>query len=289
MPDAVGIIPLPPQQPYVSGNFTPPTLSDRLIGSPLGRFTHDAVVSPMETLAQNVLLGSPLAPMLQPGIDAGVGGIENAYQDALTANRNTPGYAAARNLADQVTQNMGQNFGDQMFSSYLPSLAGVSGLAAAPFKGVNPFDLSNAMADARSAAQDAYAAANPGEAAAADLAGSFAPSVGLGQLPKLAGDAIGAMPPIKSLLNASPALSDAASDAGQIGAILNKGTDWLNRLFDVSKILNGPWQQPDASQPPSPPPSSSFGPPDITPQPEYGTYGVLVPDLPMLDDDAPMS
>jgi hypothetical protein len=90
MPDAVGIIPLPPQQPYVSGNFTPPTLSDRLIGSPLGRFTHDAVVSPMEALAQNVLLGSPLAPMLQPGIDAGVGGIENAYQDALTANRNTP-------------------------------------------------------------------------------------------------------------------------------------------------------------------------------------------------------
>ena len=108
---------------------------------------------------------------------------------------------------------MGQNFGEQMFSSALPALAGVSGLAAGPFKGLDPLDLSNAMADARSAAQDAYAGTNPGEAAAADLVGSFAPGPGLDRLPRLARDAIGALPLIKNLMNTSPALSRAASRA----------------------------------------------------------------------------
>jgi hypothetical protein len=156
-----------------------PTVIDRIVGSPVGRLIHDAVVQPLagaaDLMTKAQLMGSGIpADKITPGSNI----VEQPYQAALAANRNTPGYATARAKADKVAAAKGSGLSDQLLAPYMPAIAGtVGGL----FGG--SLDAANASADAQTAAQNAYATQHPIASTAAQLAGGFMAGPEMAKLP----------------------------------------------------------------------------------------------------------
>jgi hypothetical protein len=166
-------------------HYPAPSMLDRAVASPVGRFAHDVIIDPLQrilagpanfgaalgnaipgqshNLAGEVVTGGNLpAPSFIS--DPAIFGAEQPYQASLAANRNTPGYAKARASADALQAKRGSGFQDQMLAPYLPSLAGVAGVPGG-------FDAMNANADSQAAGQAQYAAQNPLKSMAAGLLG----------------------------------------------------------------------------------------------------------------------
>lgn len=151
-----------------------PTMMQTIGASPLGRLAHDFVLPMIETPARLLSKIDPTGGMVEPMAQKA----EGTYQDALSAQRNRPGYAEARQQADKVQGGLPNGLGDQFISSLTPTLAGLAGLPG----GINT---SNAAADSQTAARDAYAQANPKSSTAANIAGGFlaTPAGGPARLP----------------------------------------------------------------------------------------------------------
>lgn len=159
----------------------PPSFMDRITASPVGRLIHNAVLEPLGSLetvlGSGVNLKDPNAPTLTPAVtktgaalQTDAGNAEQAYQTSLANNRNTPGYAKQRALADQAVARRGSGFGDQISAPFNGTAAGVGGLIAT---GGN-LDAMNASSDAQEAAQAAYAKAHPVLSTAAGVVGGLA-------------------------------------------------------------------------------------------------------------------
>jgi len=139
-----------------------PSIVDRAIASPVGRFAQENVVEPalgLGTLAARQFTTDPRVNTLVNKEGA-------AYEGALARNRNTPGYATERAKADKAMANTGASAG-----AFLPSvqstIAGTVGLAGG-------LDSSNAMADAASAKQQDFSKNHPFLSTAEGLVGSLA-------------------------------------------------------------------------------------------------------------------
>ncbi len=196
------------QAPAAAPTGPQPSIIDRAVGSPVGRFVHDVLLSPIQGIPSLSFGGNTAA--LDP--------IEPAYQGALARNRNTPGYAKARAEADAVQAKKGSGFTDQLTAPFNPALVGALGLPGG-------FDAMNANADAQAAAQGAYAKANPVKAFSGGLIG------GLLMAPK--------MPPLPAALPKQeiPQIADLKAAAkASYQAVDNSGVrvsnDAMNRLGD---------------------------------------------------------
>lgn len=190
-----------------------PTVIDRIVGSPVGRLIHDAVVQPLagaaDLMTKAQLIGSGIpADKITPGSNM----VEQPYQAALAANRNTPGYATARAHADKVAAAKGSGLSDQLLAPYMPAIAGtVGGL----FGG--SLDVANASADAQTAAQNAYATQHPIASTAAQLAGGFMAGPEMAKLPaSVPTPAKQVAPSITDLKAAARQAYDAADNSGVI-------------------------------------------------------------------------
>jgi len=179
-----------------------PSIVDRVVASPIGRFAHDTVLETAR--GANTLLNtvSPYLPVL--GAAASVrkltgqeapdpfAPIETAYQGALSRNRNTPGYAQARARADAV-ENYGRDpsqpgsMSDQVLSPFMQTLAGTVGL-------VGGLDASNAAADAKAASMAQYSERSPILSGTANLLGGALAG------PRGAADAVNAVASRASML-----------------------------------------------------------------------------------------
>jgi hypothetical protein len=188
-----------------SASTPQPSLMDKVIASPVGRFAHDAILQPITGLAGMLDKVDPTGGFVAPANQRS----EQSYQDALARNRNTPGYAAARTDADTMAQQRGVGLTDQFIPSLAPSMAGVAGL----FGGM---DSSNAAADAQTAAQNAYAKSNPTLSTVANIAGGFlaGPDGGPAALP--AATAKQVAPSISKLKADASAAYDAAHNSGVV-------------------------------------------------------------------------
>lgn len=142
--------------------YPQPLTLDKIVASPVGRFTHDAVIEPIMGIGSLLSKIDPTAPAPEKVVPM----MEQPYQGALARNRNTPGYANARQQANAMLgAKGGSGLSDQIIAPFAPTAAGVAGL----FGG--GLDQSNAAADAQSQAQAQYAAAHPIISTAAQLAG----------------------------------------------------------------------------------------------------------------------
>lgn len=189
-----------------------PTMLQTIGASPVGRFAHDFVLPMIETPAKLLAKIDPTGGMVAPMADKA----EGTYQGALAAQRNRPGYAAARAEADQVQAGLSSNrfsdgLTDQFASSILPTMAGITGL----FGGLNS---SNAAADSQTAAQDTYAAAHPVLSTGAKIAGGFmaVPDGGLPTLPPKAPKQIA--PSIAALKSDASTAYTAAHNSGVVAS-----------------------------------------------------------------------
>lgn len=162
-----------------------PSMLDRAIASPIGRGIHDiggSVISGIKGLEGMI----PFMGGDQAAYETIRGAVNKPYEAALARNRNTPGYAAARqeqdaNFAGRANSGLTTTgLTDQFMPSILPTVAGVAGLVTG-----GSLDASNAAADTQAAGQDAYASANPRLSKAANIAGGFlaGPEGGLPSLP----------------------------------------------------------------------------------------------------------
>lgn len=159
-----------------------PTLVDKIVASPVGRALHDTIAEPVANVAKLAARAIDIAPMIMglppasliptklPSLPAVVDTVaaapEKGYQASLAANRNTPGYAAARARADQITP--GSSFTDQVTAPFNPALAGIAGGLLG-----GSWDDANAAADSQSAAQSAYTQAHPILSAVGQAIGGF--------------------------------------------------------------------------------------------------------------------
>lgn len=190
-----------------------PTTMDKIIGSPVGRFAHDAVAEPLAAIADLLTkyqtLGTHIPVDRNHTLSAA---LDRPYQAALAANRNTPGYAAARAEADKAAAAKGSGLSDQLLASFMPALAGVTGGLLG-----GSLDQANASADAQTAAQQAYAKANPVKSTVAQLAGGLLAGPEMAKLPaKLPVQPPQIAPSIADLKNAARQSYDAADKSGVI-------------------------------------------------------------------------
>lgn len=186
--------------------YPQPSFMDRAIASPVGRFAHDAIVSPIMGIGSMLTKLDPL----RPGGDKAAA-VEQPYQAALARNRNTPGYADARANADQMAAARGAGGpSDQLISSLTPAMAGTAGL----FGG--GLDASNAAADAQTAAQTDFQQRHPVISTGAQIVGGFlgAPEAKLGKIPTAIPKQ--PVPSIASLKAQAKASYDAVDNAGHI-------------------------------------------------------------------------
>jgi len=139
-----------------------PSWLDRAVASPVGRFAHDAVLSIPMGLGSMLSKMDPTAP--DPAKMAQL--YEKPYQDSLSRNRNTPGYANARADADAMAAQRGVGLSDQFIPTLAPTMAGLAGLTGG-------LDSSNAAADAQASGQDAFAARHPVISTGANIAGGL--------------------------------------------------------------------------------------------------------------------
>lgn len=226
-----------------------PSIMDRIAASPVGRLVHDNVVKPAEELADLV----PSVPLTgsKGVIEKGVSTAEGAYNDALSRNRNTPGYANARaqaeaapavpSSADLISSLAGgkpkptSGAGDQLLASFAPGMAGLAGLAGG-------LDQSNANADVQAERQAAYAKENPKTASLANFVGGMAEGVPeKAALPAMA--AATKVPTIKELRDGASALYKQVENSG-----INVSTDAMNRLGDtLQDKLGSTFADPDTA------------------------------------------
>jgi len=184
--------------------YPQPTMIDRVAASPIGRLIHDNILAPAEDifspgpLFKTAIEGAKVVASDMAGLPKYTPDmrppLQNAYQNSLQANRNTPGYAPARQSADAMMTQRGSGLSDQLMASVMPSLAGVTGI----FGG---FDAMNANADAQAAAQERFAAQNPKLSFVANVVGGgmVAPLPRL--LPRYADDS-----PLLSRLSGAPSV-----------------------------------------------------------------------------------
>lgn len=200
-----------------------PTMLQTLGASPVGRFAHDFVLPMISTPARLLAKIDPTGGSVEPMAAKA----EGTYQDALAAQRNRPGYADARAQADAQAQARGAGgITDQFLSTLAPTMAGTAGL----FGGLNA---SNAAADAQTAAQDRYAAANPKTSTAANIAGGLL-AVPDGGLPPL---------PIKAPKQIAPSISklradaSTAYDAAHNSGVVASAPSYDNMVADLNTKL----------------------------------------------------
>lgn len=159
-----------------------PSLADRFIASPLGRFAQENVVTPLlsapSALFHALAPVSPMSRAVAQGTDAFAGAEQKGYDAALARNRNTPGYAAEREKADAMQADLGSPVKDSFTRPLNSTMAGTVGL-------LDGLDNSNANADAQTAADDAYSKAHPFLSGLGTLAGSLAvaPEAAAARLP----------------------------------------------------------------------------------------------------------
>lgn len=138
-------------------HYPQPSMLDRAVASPIGRFAHDFIAKPVGAMVNALAAPEGAAPLSMPydGPRPDLAApVEKPYQASLAANRNTPGYADARQKADAIMANRGSGISDQMFAPLMPSVAGLATLPSG-------FDASNAMADSQEAAQAGFAGRHP--------------------------------------------------------------------------------------------------------------------------------
>lgn len=146
----MGAAPAPPVR-KVEGQ---PSVIDRAVASPIGRFIQSNVISPALNIggrAAMTAIGVHGINPLQP-----VANYEQSkYQDAVDRNKNVPGYAAARSEAQRIADT-GPGYGltGKMFPTLTPTMAGLTGLAG----GLN---MSNAMADIEAEKQQQFMQDHP--------------------------------------------------------------------------------------------------------------------------------
>lgn len=212
-----------------------PSILDRAIASPVGRFAHDAVVQPLEGV-NTLLHKAGLIPQDPSTLNNAV---EKPYEAALAASRNTPGYAAARQAADKQMAAKGSGLSDQLLSPFLPAMAGTMGGILG-----GSLDASNASADSQQAAQEAYAKEHPYTSFAANVAGGLLLAPQRSAILPLAPKAM--IPSVADLKGAAKASYDAVDNSG-----VRVSTDALNRLGDSVQDSFGsrldPILHPDAS------------------------------------------
>lgn len=224
-------------------NARQPTFGDRMAASPIGRVVHDAVIAPIMGLDSMLSKLDPTAP------DAGKVNdmMEKPYQASLAANRNTPGYAAARADAEsQLKAKGGSGFTDQLLAPYLPAMAGTGGLA---LSGGN-LDQSNAAADAQAAAQSGYQQKHPVLSFGGQMLGGLlaAPEGGPPQLPAPQRGEI-ATPHIPSIDDLKAGAKEAYRQVDNSG--IQVSADAMNHMADSLQDSLGqrldPTLHPDAS------------------------------------------
>lgn len=212
--------------------YPQPTTMQTIAASPVGRLVHDLPVSMVEGLTSLAAHHTPFigSPALGDLADKGVAAIEAPYQAALAAQRNRPGYAAARQQADAQKAQMGSGMTDQMIAPVAPAVAGTLG---GLFGG--SLNASNAAADAQTAAQGNYAKANPISAMAGQALGGLlaGPAGASSRVPVAAGDSallnraaglnpanmVAAKPPVPTiaqLKSQAKAAYDKVDNSGQI-------------------------------------------------------------------------
>jgi hypothetical protein len=170
-----------------------PSMLDKIVAT-VGRPIHDNIVAPLEGAASGFERYAATNPILGiPGLASAIvthgrGGptpvsnlanqaVEQPYQASLDANRNTPGYAAARAVADKVqTQRGGSGFQDQITAPFNPTLAGLGAATG----GLDAF---NANADSQASAQGAYQQAHPYLSMAGNALGGLLMAPERGPLP----------------------------------------------------------------------------------------------------------
>jgi hypothetical protein len=194
--------------------YPQPTFLDKVVASPLGRFAHDAIIQPLASggdLLTKLQLMSSGIPANKIPTPSNV--VEQPYQAALAANRNTPGYAAARSQQDKLmAAKGGSGLTDQLLASINPAIAGLSG---GLLSGGN-MDQANAAADAQAAAQAAYAKSNPVKSTVAQFAGGFMAAPEMAALPKVMPTPKQIAPSIDDLKNAARNAYSAADNAGVV-------------------------------------------------------------------------
>lgn len=149
---------------YVTSQPAPeqPSVMDRIVASPIGRAVQENVVAPVlgvGTTLSHAVTSDPRVNTIQNSENS-------AYEGALARNRNTPGYAEARQKAQEVQKNVTAD-GEAFMPSVQSAIAGTVGLASG-------LDTSNAMADVASNRQAQYAQDHPKLALAQGVVGSLA-------------------------------------------------------------------------------------------------------------------
>lgn len=177
-----------------------PSFMDRVVASPVGRAAQNLIVDPLFNASSLLLAGGAHQPLQDME--------DNAYKGAIQRNQNTPGYAAALDLADKVMDARGgSGFKDQVTAGINPAVAGLTGL-------MGGLDESNAMADVQTAAQDKYAHEHPIISTGATLLGGLmaGPEGALKDLPEMASHNI--IPSIGDLKSAAQGAYKAVHDSG---------------------------------------------------------------------------
>lgn len=204
-----GTAPNPAAAPY---NARQPTMMQTLGASPVGRFAHDFALPMIEAPARLLAKIDPTGGAVEPAAARA----EGTYQEAVAAQRNRPGYTAARQRADAVQSGLPNGLGDQFISSLTPALAGIAGLPG----GINA---SNAAADAQTAARDTYAKQNPKSSFLANVAGGFmaVPEGGQARLPNIPPKQVA--PTIGQLKTDASAAYKSAENSGVIASAPSYG------------------------------------------------------------------
>lgn len=157
-----------------------PSVIDRIVASPIGRGIHDIGGSIISGI-KNVEGAIPFMGGDQAAFQTMRAAVNKPYEASLARNRNTPGYAAARQQEDaRLASTGGAGLSDQVLPSIHPTVSGLAGLVTG-----GTLDASNAAADAQAAGQETYQAANPRASNVAHIVGGLmaGPETGL---PKLA-------------------------------------------------------------------------------------------------------
>lgn len=223
-----------------------PSIMDRLIASPVGRFAQENIVAPAMGVASLVPGVDPVGQLgdvarlagfnaPQSAVQVGREAEQSAYRNALARNRNTPGYGAAKSVAEKAFPQTGPT--DMPTSPFNESLAA---LAALP-KGL---DASNAAADVVANRTAAYQQEHPVLSTILGTLGglSATPEGALASAPKTVASTITpAMPATRAEGQAAKYVSRLASSAGKTPTdIAQYGTEAAGKPVIAGEALGRP-------------------------------------------------
>lgn len=223
-----------PQAPIAATptDTSQPSVMDRVIASPLGRFAQENVIAPvigLGTMASHAFTNDPRVDTIQ---NAETGG----YEAALARNRNTPGYAeAAAKLAPMTDKMANDPLGgptEALTSSLQSTIGGIAGLPGG-------LDASNAMADAAAARTSKFNKDHPYASTALQLAGGLAAAPDGGA--KTVAAPLAKIPTVSQLKDTARAAYKAADQSGLIisgdavkGMVSNVEADLASKGFDAN-------------------------------------------------------